>query len=135
MKNEDIMGYSQSQRPFRPISCKSGLHSNSSPRDPLARLQKQLLNLIVNNVRIIAAQSRPWASATFIGAQHLLTVEIEEDTNGHAAQAFADALPEAEFAIPGHIVADAVVDSQEIQIDSSHKTSVLRLTFLTIEDW
>lgn len=135
MKRQDITPCAPAQRPFRPISSNVGLSGYTPPRDPLARLQKRLLALAGDGARIVATQSRPWASATFIGAQHLLTLEIEENIDGQAAQAFVDTLPEAEFAIPGHIVADAVVDSWEIIQTSDRKTNILRMTFLTIEDW
>lgn len=47
----------------------------------------------------------PWASATFTGARHRLVLAV----SGGAAADWADALPEAELAVPGHLVADLEV--------------------------
>lgn len=57
--------------------------------------------------------SHPWASITFSGARHLLTLQIEGEGAGAAADMFLDGLEEREFALRGHIVADIVVAGQE----------------------
>ena len=46
----------------------------------------------------------PWASATFVGAQHRVAV------SGTALDAWLAALPEAELVLSGCFVADCVVD-------------------------
>ncbi|WP_197277055.1 hypothetical protein [Sphingomonas profundi] len=52
------------------------------------------------------AHSEAWASATFAGARH----RFEFDTVAPArADAFAAALGDREFALPGHLVADIAV--------------------------
>jgi len=48
-------------------------------------------------------RSHPWASATFVGHRHVATLVVEGD-----AAAWLAALPEAEFSLRGHIVADLV---------------------------
>jgi len=55
---------------------------------------------------ILSVQSRPWSSATFVGAQHRLAVAVP-DTD--AARAWLATLPEAEFHLPGLLVADLAV--------------------------
>ena len=55
-----------------------------------------------------ASEMKRWASATFTGARHLLTL------SGHATptlDAWLAALPETEFALRHHLVADMVVQS------------------------
>ena len=47
--------------------------------------------------------SHPWYSATFVGARHTATLRIEGDATGWFA-----ALPENEFVLRGHLVADIV---------------------------
>jgi len=49
-------------------------------------------------------RSHPWASATFVGSRHVAILVVEGD-----AAAWLAALPEAEFGLRGHIVADLVV--------------------------
>jgi len=63
----------------------------------------------------------------------------------HKAEAFASILPEAEFAISGHIVADACVDAWQTAGprkslagcggDSRDGETLLHLSILTVEDW
>ena len=105
-------------------------------RDPHSRLMAQLLSLGGNGIAIREAHSRPWASATFVGAQHIVTVEFDEATHdAPKAQAFVNALGETEFSIPGHIVADAAIDGRETQWTPAGSITRLHLIVLTIEDW
>jgi hypothetical protein len=55
-------------------------------------------------VTIPASDTRRWASATFVGAQHEIAAE-----NSVQLDTWLAGLPEAEFALRGHLVADLVV--------------------------
>lgn len=55
-------------------------------------------------VAIESLAARPWSSATFTGTRHRVVLALEAD-----AAAWLDALPEAEFALRGHLVADLAV--------------------------
>jgi hypothetical protein len=57
---------------------------------------------------------RDWASATFSGTRHKLTLLIGAD---HVA-AFLDGIEEAEFGLRGHILADIAVAGSEQDGDS-----------------
>lgn len=46
-----------------------------------------------------------WASATFVGMRHALTLALA----GDAADRMRDGIAEHQFAIPGHIVADIMI--------------------------
>ena len=112
--------------------------AKAGPRDPQARLIRQLLELAGPGASLHIASERPWASATFVGIQHGLTLHLQEKEDDDAdtcASRLADMLPEAEFHIPGHIVADAVIDAIETICSPQGKRSIIRLTVLTIEDW
>ena len=61
----------------------------------------------------------PWASATFVGTLHRLTIAAMPVPG---LRDWIDALPEAEFAMRGHIVADLVVDRIETIDDREHVT-------------
>ena len=61
----------------------------------------------------------PWASATFTGTQHRLTITAFPVPG---LRDWIDGLPEAEFAMRGHIVADLVVDRVETIGDREHAT-------------
>lgn len=54
------------------------------------------------------ASERPWASVTYSGARHRLTLTAG-DAPGLAG--WIAALPEAELAVRGHLVADLVVEA------------------------
>jgi len=78
------------------------------------------------------ATMRPWCSATFLGAQHRLTLRINGPDAVNQASALANGLGEAEFSLRGHIVADVAVD--EMRADGEN-SAILSLAVLTIEDW
>jgi hypothetical protein len=101
-------------------------------RDCHGRLATALLALAGELACIDDAGFRPWCSATFLGAQHRMTLRIGGVHALERADQFASVLPEAELPIPGHIVADLTVDAIRPQEDG---TVLLDLAILTIEDW
>ncbi len=115
-------------------------------RDSHVRVIAQLAQLAGPDMSVIASSSRPWASATFIGAQHRIVLRFSgEDAHARGAR-FAEMLPDAEFAISGHIVADACIDEWRSDADDSlggnepparqpEGALVLRVAVLTVEDW
>lgn len=80
------------------------------------------------NLTIRHTDWRRWASATFTGARHELTVELPD---GDAAERWLAALSEAELPIRGHLVADAVVLRKHGEGD----LLVVALEILTVEDF
>lgn len=56
-------------------------------------------------ITIVTADATPWASATFNGARHRLTLVGE----GAAFERWVARLPEADLPVRGHLVADLVV--------------------------
>ncbi|MGU3391960.1 hypothetical protein [Sphingomonas sp. M1A8_2b] len=61
----------------------------------------------------------PWASATFVGTQHRLTIATDPVPG---LREWIDGLPDATFAIRGYLVADLVVDSIETIGGREHVT-------------
>lgn len=59
--------------------------------------------------RLIETRVRNWASVTFVGARHWLRLIVPTD----AAEGLARDLPDAEFDLPGHLVADMAVVRQQ----------------------
>ncbi|MET0238724.1 MAG: hypothetical protein ABW184_02400 [Sphingobium sp.] len=72
-----------------------------------------------------------WASATFLGARHVVTLRLEGEDAEDRAQRVVGCLPEAEFAIPGHIVADVAIDT----VRMTDGGATVALSILTIEAW
>jgi len=77
-------------------------------------------------------RSRSWASATFTGARHELTLRIAGDGARGAADAFLANLHAAEFKLRGHILADIALLSDERRDDQDWVR--LSLDALTVED-
>ena len=68
----------------------------------------------------------PWASATFVGTLHRLTIAADPVPG---LRDWIDGLPEAVFAMRGHIVADLSVDRIET-IDGREHVTVGVLTLI-----
>jgi hypothetical protein len=74
-------------------------------------------------VVIVAADSVAWSVNTFTGARHCLTLRLDTAAR---ADAMARALPDHEFRIAGHLVADVA----EIVVEGG----LLRFAVLTVEE-
>lgn len=75
-------------------------------RDVGARLERALIAAAAAEacvLLIVEARWVPWASVTFNGARHRLTVQLDESL---VAKAWLVALPGLELGISGHLVAD-----------------------------
>ncbi|HKX22074.1 MAG TPA: hypothetical protein VJM81_02230 [Rhizorhapis sp.] len=100
-------------------------------RDPHARLLRLLLAMAGEGAEILSSSGRPWSSATFSGARHKTVLKISGGDAHVRAQQFAAKVPEAEFRLPGHIVADAVVEAWTWESGKA----TMELALLTVEDW
>lgn len=86
--------------------------------DPLARRIRQhlveaVLALAAGKAQLAHHIERGWASVTFAGTRHTMSLVFAGAEAVAAGEAFIAALPEHEFAIPRQLVADAVVISAE----------------------
>ena len=77
------------------------------------RLRTALSELAGPHARLLGSSKRAWASITFCGARHSVSLAFEGAEAVEAGEAFIAALPEHEFAIPGQLVADATVAKAE----------------------
>jgi hypothetical protein len=78
-------------------------------------------------VRITEAEMQRWASATFAGAQHRLTLA---STASPLLDSWLAALPEAEFNLRGHLVADLTV----MRVSRDGDAVSVALEVLTVEE-
>lgn len=76
---------------------------------------------------ILAADWARWASATFTGARHRMTIAA---TASPALDRWLAGLPEAEFKLRGHLVADLLVAGEQ----RAGERVEVELEALTVED-
>ena len=95
------------------------------------------LRLNFNGFRHVAFDeiaSRSWASATFTGARHVLTLRLTGDGAEAAADAFLGDVEVAEFRLRGHILADIALISRESIANAGEPIVRIKLEALTVED-
>ena len=80
---------------------------------PTRLLLEALLRLAGGQAELLRHTEQPWASATFSGARHTVTLAFIGLEAISAGEHFAEALAEHEFALPRQLVADAAVTSLE----------------------
>lgn len=97
------------------------------PGCPHRRLRRLLARELPHGVTINASTLRPWASANFVGGRHLFPCTVA-DADGATLRLLLQArLETIEWRLPGHIVADLIVELAEDGTD-------LRIEILTVED-
>jgi hypothetical protein len=74
-----------------------------------AHLRDALMALGDWRGQALSHREKAWASVTFAGARHTLTLLFAGEDAVAAGEALIAALPDHEFAIPGHLVADAAL--------------------------
>jgi hypothetical protein len=117
-------------------ACPHRVFQPENPRPHRRDCQGQLLAaleaLIAPAGTIGEASLRPWCSATFIGAQHRIALRLRGEGAAQQAAMLSAKLPEMEFALRGHVVADLSIDAVATASDGDVTIS---LAVLTIEDW
>lgn len=75
--------------------------------DPARAITAQIIAALLPATSVLVnAKSVDWASATFTGARHELTILVSGEGADIAAQNVAQRVSEIDFSIGGHIVAD-----------------------------
>jgi hypothetical protein len=112
-------------------------HPRPARRDPHRRLLRSVLELCGEQADVESASVQPWASATFQGSRHKISLLFAGDHAQDRAASFAECAPDAEFAIGGHIVADLAIDGRWMEHDATTGQPYVRvaLSVLMIEDW
>ena len=75
--------------------------------------------------------SRPWASITFSGERHRLSLCLPGPGADAAADSFLEGLEEREFALRGHVLAD--IEAAAVERDPDGQVRLV-LEALTVED-
>lgn len=106
--------------------------------DPQARRVRQhlveaVMTLAGGKAELAHHIERGWASVTFSGARHTLSLVFTGAEAVAAGEEFIAALPEHEFTIPRQLVADAVVISAEHRLLPEPRLAV-EAELLLLED-
>ena len=78
-------------------------------RDPANRLLGVLHELGGGHAVVLRHAERAWASITFSGTRHTLTLRFDGDGAVEAGERLIAMLPDHEFSIPRILVADAAI--------------------------
>ena len=97
------------------------------PGCPHRRLRHLLASALPTGMTIGASTFRPWASANFVGARHIFPCALAVGDAEAVSVALQSELGAAEWALPGHVVADVVVECRGAQ-------DALQIEILTVED-
>ena len=85
----------------------------SDRRSPWMQLLSALLELAGGHAELLRHSERAWSSVTFSGTRHSVVIAFCGVEAVAAGDLFIDALPEHEFTLPRHLVADAAVVAVE----------------------
>ena len=97
------------------------------PGCPHRRLRHLLVRELSHGLAPGASTFRPWASASFVGARHLFPCVLGVGDSEAVCRALHGRLSAIEWTLPGHIVADIVVEC-------GAEPQTLRIEILTVED-
>ncbi len=105
---------------------------NRLPMSPAAAalLRALIARAAVPRDRILLTQIRStdWQSLTFVGERHRFALRITEPHSKEAVDRVRHGLEDAEFDIPGHIVADVAIIGEPRAPDGSMSLIVEALT-------
>lgn len=94
-----------------PDSARAMTSSARAVRRPWMPLLSALLELAEGQGELVRHTERPWASITFSGSRHTVSLAFNGAEAVAAGERFLEALPEHEFEISRHLVADAAIVS------------------------
>ena len=107
--------------------------SLTRPRGASHRLLSEVLDLAGPETALVSHAERAWSSATFSGARHTIILKFAGAEAIECGEAFIAALPDHEFTVPGHLVADATIASVEQQY-VPHPCLTVEAELLLLED-
>ncbi len=102
-------------------------------RTPGDRLRDALIELAAGNATVLTHEEKAWASVTFSGSRHELTLDFDGPEAVLSGELFSAVLPDHEFAIPGQLVADALVSGIDHRV-YPHPRMVVSVTVLMLVD-
>ena len=97
------------------------------PGCPHRRLRHLLAGALPPGLSLGASTFRPWASANFVGARHIFPCALADGEAEAVSAAIQNELGAAEWTLPGHVVADVVVECGK-------PPNALQIEILTVEE-
>ncbi len=97
------------------------------------RLREAVEKLAGSEARITIHTEAPWASITFAGTRHRIELLFDGTAAIPAGEAFIDALPDHEFALPRHLVAEARITEVDHRLAPDPRMTV-RAEILLLEE-
>lgn len=124
----------EARQPFAPVTAPPAapMRFASPTRGPWLRLLSEVMQLAGPDAEFLQHIERAWASATFTGARHTITLIFEGTQAIARGETFIAALPDHEFSVPRHLVADAAIVAVEHRQGPPHMTVEVEL--LVLED-
>ena len=102
-------------------------------RRPWLQLLSAVLQLAGGKAELLRHAELPWASVTFSGSRHAITLSFAGDEAIAMGEQFIAALPDHEFALARQIVADASVVAVDHALSPEARMTV-EVELLLLED-
>lgn len=97
------------------------------------RLREALLEMAQGKAMVLKHEEKAWASVTFSGSRHEIILCFDGAEAIEAGENFIVALPDHEFTIHGHLVADATINEVDHSFGDSERLMVTA-ALLLLED-
>ena len=100
--------------------------------DPATALIRAVLTLARGDAQLEEHRGTAWASATFTGMRHVMRVSLLGEDGVRTGEWLASVLPDHEFCIRGHLVADIAVTAVHRRTEGT-PAMMLTIEALTVE--
>lgn len=100
--------------------------------DPATALIRAVLTLASGAAELDEHRGTSWASATFTGMRHVMRISLSGDDGIRTGEWLSSILPDHEFRIAGHLVADIAVSAVHRRTEGS-PAMTLTIEALTVE--
>ncbi|WP_337660997.1 hypothetical protein [Erythrobacter sp. Alg231-14] len=97
------------------------------------RVREALLMLADGRADLLTHEEKAWNSITFSGTRHEIMLDFNGAESVAAGEGFIANLPEHEFRIPGHLVADATINEVDHRFGADERMVVTAVLLLLEE--
>lgn len=114
------------------LSAKAG--RRYKPRRTLSdRVREAVLTLAEGHGSLLTHEETAWSSITFTGTRHEIMLDFDGPEAVAAGEDFLENLPDHEFTIPGHLVADATIRAVDHRFGANERMVVTAVLLLLEE--